>query len=313
MKLKSLGIAAITAATAIVPFAALAEYPERPVSFVVPWPPGDLADITTRIIADEFQTTYGVASAVLNKPGGGGGPFPGAVYAAQQPADGYTISALVNAIPAFGDQVGIPDLNPNPFEPLGIYLTYPFVIAARKDLPFASIEELAGYSQDNPVVFGHFGAKLLPTRAAFALAKTTGINFASNAAFDALDCNTLASGDADVMTVTVQTILPCIDNVTVLATFGDTRLSAAPDAPAVTELVPDLNLSLWNGLFVHKDTPQDIRDKITEVAKRAVESERMQDVAAQTGALIEWSSKEDAQARITSDKAALAKINELLQ
>ena len=313
MKLKTLGIAAITAITALAPFTVQAEYPEKPVSFVVPWPPGDLADITTRIIADEFQAAYGVASAVLNKPGGGGGPFPGAVYVAEQPADGYTVGALVNAIPAFGDQVGIPQLNPNPFEPLGIYLTYPFVIAARKDLPFSTVAELASYSQANPVVFGHFGAKLLPTRAALALAKTTGITFASDAAFDALDCNTLASGDVDVMTVTVQTILPCMDNVTVLATFGDTRLAAAPDAPAVTELVPDLNLSLWNGLFVHKDTPQDVRDKITEVAKRAVESERMQDIATQTGALIKWATKEDAEARITSDKAALAKINELLQ
>lgn len=313
MKLKSLGIAAIASATAFAPIAAQAEYPERPVSFVVPWPPGDLADITTRIIADAFQSEYGVASAVLNKPGGGGGPFPGAVYVAQQPADGYTVGALVNAIPAFGDQVGIPDLNPNPFEPLGIYLTYPFVIAAPKSLPFTSVEELADYSEDNPVVLGHFGARLLPTRAAFALAKRTGVNYASNAAFDALDCNTLASGDADVITVTVQTILPCMDDVTVLATFGDTRLPLAPDAPAVTELVPDLNLSLWNGLFVHKDTPQDVRDKITEVAKRAVESERMQEISAQTGALISWKTEAEADAQIASDKAALAVINELLQ
>ncbi|NUH63904.1 tripartite tricarboxylate transporter substrate binding protein [Sulfitobacter sp. S0837] len=310
MKLKALGLAA---ATALAPLAALAEYPEKPVSFVVPWPPGDLADITTRIIADEFQATYDVASAVLNKPGGGGGPFPGAVYAAQQPADGYTVGALVNAIPAFGDKVGIAELNPNPFEPLGIYLTYPFVIAARGDLPFASIEELADYSQDNGVVLGHFGAKLLPTRAAFALAKTTDINFASHAAFDALDCNTLASGDADIITVTVQTILPCMDSITVLATFGDTRLPLAPDAPAVTEIVPDLNLSLWNGLFVHKDTPQEVRDRITEVAERAVNSERMQKIAAQTGALIEWSDRDATEARIESDKAALAVINELLQ
>ena len=104
---------------------------------MVPWPPGDLADIRRRIIADEFQSIFGAASAVLNKPGGG--PFPGAVYAAQQLADGYTIGALVNAIPAFGDQVGIPALNPNPFEPLGIYLTYPFVIATPGDLPFTSV------------------------------------------------------------------------------------------------------------------------------------------------------------------------------
>ncbi|MBX2883907.1 MAG: hypothetical protein KTR32_28395, partial [Granulosicoccus sp.] len=55
---------------------AQAEYPEKPVSFVVPWPPGDLEDVLTRMIAEEFQATYGVAAAVVNKPGGGGGPFP---------------------------------------------------------------------------------------------------------------------------------------------------------------------------------------------------------------------------------------------
>ena len=49
------------------------EYPEKPVSFIVPWPPGDLEDVLTRIIAEDFQKKYGVAAAVVNKPGGGGG------------------------------------------------------------------------------------------------------------------------------------------------------------------------------------------------------------------------------------------------
>ena len=58
---------------------ACAEYPEKPVSFIVPWPPGDLEDVLTRMIAEDFQAEYGVAAAVVNKPGGGGGPFPGAI------------------------------------------------------------------------------------------------------------------------------------------------------------------------------------------------------------------------------------------
>ena len=51
---------------------AFAEYPEKPVTFIVPWPPGDLEDILTRMIAADFQEEYGVAAAVVNKPGGGG-------------------------------------------------------------------------------------------------------------------------------------------------------------------------------------------------------------------------------------------------
>ena len=70
---------------------AFAEYPEKPVTFIVPWPPGDLEDILTRMIAEDFQEEYGVAAAVVNKPGGGGGPFPGAIEVANAPADGYTI------------------------------------------------------------------------------------------------------------------------------------------------------------------------------------------------------------------------------
>ena len=61
MKLHILGTVATAAIALFAPLSAQAEYPEKPVSFVVPWPPGDLADITTRIIADEFQATYGVA------------------------------------------------------------------------------------------------------------------------------------------------------------------------------------------------------------------------------------------------------------
>jgi tripartite-type tricarboxylate transporter receptor subunit TctC len=93
MKNITKAVLATTTALALLaaPIAAVAEYPEKPVSFVVPWPPGDLEDVLTRMIAEDFQTKYGVPAAVVNKPGGGGGPFPGAVEVANAPADGYTI------------------------------------------------------------------------------------------------------------------------------------------------------------------------------------------------------------------------------
>ena len=68
-------IAGAVALTALMPGLATAEYPEKPVEFVVPWPPGDLEDVLTRMIAEDFQAEYGVPAAVVNKPGGGGGPF----------------------------------------------------------------------------------------------------------------------------------------------------------------------------------------------------------------------------------------------
>ena len=102
-----------------------AKYPDKPVSFIVPWPPGDLEDMLTRIIAEDFQAEYGVAAAVINKPGGGGGPFPGAMEVAKAPADGSVIGSFVLGVPVIGPTLGIEGLNQDTFEPLGLFVTYP--------------------------------------------------------------------------------------------------------------------------------------------------------------------------------------------
>lgn len=291
---------------------AMAEYPEKPVNFIVPWPPGDLEDVLTRMIAEDFTEAYGVPTAVVNKPGGGGGPFPGAISVANAPADGYTIGSFIIAIPVVGPQIGIPELNPDPFVPLGNFLTYPFVIATGGDAPYSTMEELAAHAKDNEVVLGHFGAPLVPTRVTMALAKQMGFAYASDAAFDALDCNTLASGDVDVINTTLQLILPCLDDVHVLASIGAERISLTPDAPTVAELAPDLNVSLWNGLFVHKDTPQDAQDKIIAVAQKTMMSERAQKLAAETGALVYWQPAAEVVEQIAQDIETLGRIGSML-
>lgn len=292
---------------------AQAEYPEKPVTFIVPWPPGDLEDILTRMIAEEFQATYGVAAAVVNKPGGGGGPFPGAVEVANAPADGYTVGSFIIAIPTIGPNIGIPELSPNPFEPLGNFLTYPFVIVAGENAPYDDMQGLADYAGSNEIALGHFGAPLIPTRVTLALAKKMGFEYGSDAAFDVLDCNSLASGDVDVMNTTLQLVLPCKDKIKILASVGAERIGITPDVPTVAEIEPDLNISLWNGLFVHKDTPTIAREKIIVVAKKVMQSERAQKLAADTGALVYWQDVDAAHAQIEADIEALGRIGSILE
>lgn len=304
---------ALTAATLMSVTAALAEYPEKPVSFIVPWPPGDLEDVLTRLIADEFQDMYGVPAAVVNKPGGGGGPFPGAVEVATAPADGYTIGSFVTDVPIGGPQIGIPELSPNPFEPIGIFMTYPFVIAAGADAPYGTWEELAAYAKDNDVALGHFGAPLPPTQITFAAAKTSGFDFASEAAFDELNCNTLASGDVDVINTTLQLIQPCLGEVKILASIGKERTALTPDTPTVQEINPELSVALWNGLFVHKDVPEDARIKISHAAQAALRKPEALELIGQTGVLIYWQNPVEAEQQIEADAAALGKIGELLE
>ncbi len=291
---------------------ALAEYPEKPVSFVVPFPPGDLEDVLTRMIAEDFQAEYGQPSAVINKPGGGGGPFPGAVEVANAPADGYTIGSFVIGVPVVGPNIGIAELSPNPFEPLGIFLTYPFVIAASKDAPYSDMQGLAEHAKEEKVILGHFGDPLPPTRVTKALANKLGFEYASDAAFDALDCNTIASGDVDVMNTTLQLIKPCLDRMNVLASVTNERISSLPDVPTVGELVPELNLALWNGLFVHKDTPAEAREKIIAVAKKTLSGEKARKLSEDTGALVYWMDAEASNKQIEMDIITIETIGEIL-
>ena len=222
------------------------------------------------------------------------------------------IGSFVIGVPVVGPQIGIPELNPDPFEPLGIFLTYPFVIVASKDAPYSDMKGLAEHAKSNKVVLGHFGPPLIPTQVTLAAAKNMGFSYASDAAFDVLDCNTLASGDVDVMNTTIQLVLPCLDKVNVLASVTGERINLTPDTPTVAELDPSLNISLWNGLFVHKDTPADIREKIIAVAKKTVMSERAQKLAKETGAGVYWVGAEVAAAQIKKDIETTAAIGKLL-
>lgn len=313
MKTKTILGGALALSMATIGGAALAEYPEKPVSFVVPWPPGDLEDVLTRMIAEDFQKAYGVSAAVVNKPGGGGGPFPGAIEVATAPADGYTVGSFVPAVPVIGHEIGIDELAGEVFEPIGIFLTYPFVIATSGDAPYSSMAELAEYAKSNDVALGHFGQVLTPTQVTMAYAINAGFEWGSDAAFDALDCNTLASGDADVINTTLQLILPCLDKVKVLTAITGDRIPLVPDAPTIGELDSSLDIALWNGLFIHKDTPADVREKIAAVAEKTVMSDRAQAIAKETGAQVYWADAEASAAIIAQDKATGAVISGILE
>ena len=288
-----------------------AGYPDKPVTFIVPWPPGDLEDVLTRIIAEDFQAEYGIAAAVVNKPGGGGGPFPGAMEVAAADPDGSMIGSFVIGVPVVGPEIGIEGLTKETFEPLGIFLTYPFVIAVGGDAPYSSMDELAAYAKSNKVALGHFGDPLTPTAVTKAAAKIMGFEWGSDAAFDMLDCNTLASGDADVINTTIQLILPCLNDVKVLVSITNERISKVPNTPAIGELIPELDIFLWNGLFVVAGTPQDVKDKIIAVAKKSMLSDRAQEVAANSGALIYWMDADASTAQINKDRETMATIGGL--
>jgi len=122
--MKKIAAAAALAATTVFGgvMPATADYPESPVQFIVPWPPGDFEDILTRMIAADFQEKTGVSASVVNRPGGGDGPFPGALEVLDGPTDGSVVGSFVIGVPVVGPKIDI-GIEEDSFTPVGIFLT----------------------------------------------------------------------------------------------------------------------------------------------------------------------------------------------
>ena len=298
--IKLCAVAALVAAPLLSTPTVAADYPNRPVKFVVPWPPGDLEDILTRMIAEEMASETGKPASVVNKPGGAG--IVGAADVARARADGLTIGSFVADILTTHLHSGNAPYEEDSFEPVGIFLDYPFVLAAKADAPYNNIEELAAYSENNKVALGHFGYQALPTAITFKVADQEGVNFSSDAAFDALDCSTLANGDADLINTTTQLILSCLKSgeVKLIAAMTHNRLSIAQDVPTVAEQT-GVTQTTWNGLFVKKGTSEEIKARIAEIAEKAMSSDRAKQLSQTTGAGIFWIGGKEAQSVVKND------------
>lgn len=277
-----------------------AEYPSRPVKFVVPWPPGDIEDILTRLIAEEMSKDTGKPATVINKPGGGG--IIGAAEVARGKANGLTIGSFVADILTTQIISGNAPFDQSTFEPVGIFLDYPFVIAAKADAPYNNMAELAAYSQKNNVSLAHFGYQALPTAITFKAADKVGIKFSSNAPFDSITCSTLANGDANVINTTTQTILSCLQSgdVKILASITHKRMSISPDVATLEEQT-GIKQTTWNGLFVKKGTPEDIKAKIAKIAKAALQTTQVEKISESTGANVFWIEGKEAKAIVDND------------
>ena len=310
--MKKLLYAAVSATALLAGIApAQAEYPTAPVQFVVPFPPGDFEDILTRMIAKEMEAQTGVSASVVNKPGGGDGPFPGALEVLNAPNDGSMIGSFVNAVPVIGPQIDI-GIEEDSFVPVGLFLTYPFVLASSGDSGYSNMAELAEHAQNEDVVLGHFGAGLTPTLATFAAAEALGFEYADDSAYDLLDCNTLASGDADVINTTLALIEPCLDDLNVLANIGVEPIPKLDGVKTLAEQTGNSEIELWNGLFVTKGTPQEVVDVLAKIASETMASEEAQTLMKETGARVYWKNSEESAVVIAESIKQLAEIEDAL-
>jgi tripartite-type tricarboxylate transporter receptor subunit TctC len=262
------GILATLAVLAVAAAPARAEYPERNITVIVPFPAGGASDATARVVTAKLAERVNQTIVVDNRAGANGAL--GAVALKQARPDGYTI--LVGSIGVFAINPALfKDLKYNPekdFDLLTVAVRTPNVLVANPRFPVSNVRELIEHLKKNPdkVTFASSGtgsSDHLTAALFWQKTGTTGIHVPYRGGGPAI--NDLVGGHANVSFQNLGAISQQVRGGTLkaLAVTGDKRAAALPEVPTIAEAgVPNLEVYSWQAVAAPKGLPADVKRKL---------------------------------------------------
>jgi tripartite-type tricarboxylate transporter receptor subunit TctC len=249
------------------------EWPQKPVTIVVPFGAGGSADLLARILQQHMQASFGVPFIVENRSGAGGSI--GAGFVAKAPADGYTLlvgTVSSNAINAFLYSKLSFDVVRD-FAPISLLVRFPNLLFVNPKLAAKSVPDLIDYlhANEGKVNYGSSGngtsSHLSVVMFEIAVqTKMTHIPFRSTGEV----VNSMLGGNVDLAIDSMTTVWPfaAAGKVRPLAVTTPQRSATAPDLPSIGETLRGYEATAWQGLFAPSGTPRPIIDKIAAEVKR---------------------------------------------
>lgn len=267
-------------------------WPERPVSWVVPFTPGGITDTTSRLIGKKITEVIGQPIIIDNRPGGGG--MVGTEFVARATPDGYTMiygtQGTMAANLSLYRNVKYDPLTS--FIPVHAIFKTPNVVLIKSELPFKTVAELVEYAKKNPGKLNmasagtgtgsHLAGELFQNEAGI---KFTHVPFKGSA--PALQ--NLIGGQVDVMFDYPVSSRPHIDSgkVRALAVTDTQRVKSLPDVPTIVEQgYPSALSSSWSSIFVPAGTPDAIVQKLKKGVEHALASDEVQKYAENNGSAV---------------------------
>lgn len=286
--LKAFCVAAAAVAVAAPSFALAADYPSRPITMIVPFPPGGASDIAGRIVAKEAEAILKQPIIVENRPGATGNIGARAVATAEP--DGYTILCAALSVWSINEAL-FKDLPYDPakdFDHLTVAVRTPNVLAVRKDFPAKDLKEFVAYMKAHPgeVTFATSGSGSsdhLTSELFWQTSDTKGIHVPYKGGGPAI--GDLVAGQVDVSFANLGTIYPNISTgkVRALAVTSDVRHPQLPDVPTLKEQGVDEVVYSWQALGGPKGMPENVRVKLQEAVIGALKKQSVKDQFAKTG------------------------------
>lgn len=249
--------------------AALAQYPNKTIKMIVPYPPGGPTDVQARVIAQKLGDQLGQSVVIENRGGAGG--MLGSKVVAQSAPDGYTLLMGASGPQALGPLMAKePPYDPlKDFTPLSLVSYSPLMLVLNPKVQAKNVQELIALAKQKPggLNYGSFGNGTMAHLAgelfnSMAGVKVTHVPYKGSAPAMVA----LLGGEIDLMFDTVITALPHVKagKLNALAVTKGTRSSAAPDMPTVAEAaLPGFEAVSWIGLMGPAGLPRDVVDRIS--------------------------------------------------
>ena len=266
------------------------DYPTRPISMVVPFPPGGVADAVGRPVAEAMGRYLKQSVVVENKAGAGGGI--GMAQVAKSKPDGYTVLMALSSLVVLPEADKVlkraPMFQLDQLKPIARFSADPTVLVVRAESPWRTYAEFMAYVKANPakVSFGssgNYGTMHVPMEQLKAATSSFMLHVPYTGAGPAVLA--LLSGQIEALSTGPASVTQQIKagKLRALAHWGDGRLAALPDVPSLKELGVPITYAQWSGLFVPANTPPAVVEKIRQAAKFAAADPRANQAMAAAG------------------------------
>ena len=283
-------------------------YPSKPITMIVPFPPGGLADIVGRPVAEAMSRNLGQPVVVDNKGGAGGGI--GMAQVAKAAPDGYTIlmalssySVLPEADTILGRQQMYSYAS---LRPIARITADPTVLAVRADAPWKTVKDFIEDARKRPGAInfgssGNYGTMHVPMEILKQVANVRMTHIPYTGAGPAVVA--LLSGQVDAVASGPATVLQHVKagKLRVLAHWGSSRLELLPDVPSLKQAGYNAEYAQWSGVFVPAGTPEPVVQRLRQALRFAANDTKVKDAILAAGSPVLYQDTPDFEKYVQGD------------
>jgi tripartite-type tricarboxylate transporter receptor subunit TctC len=294
---------------------AQAPFPAKPITMIVPFPPGGLADIVARPVADAMSRDLGQPVVIENKGGAGGGIGMG--LAAKAPPDGYTVLLALSSFSVIPEADAVLGRSPMysfaALRPIARITADPTVLAVRAEAPWKTVKDFVEDAKKRPGALnygssGNYGTMHVPME---ILSQNAGLKM-THVPFTGAGPAVIAllGGQIDAVSTGPATVLQHVKSgkLRVLAHWGTSKLAALPDVPSLKEAGYNAEYAQWSGLFIPSGTPEPIAQRLRAAARVAASDPKVKEVIGNAGSPILYQDTPDFEKYVQSDVKRMAEV-----